>query len=51
LPVLYVSGYTFDMSAKDLESEDNSLFLLKPFRQAAMVQAVRDLLDRVGADS
>ncbi|MFC1512990.1 PAS domain S-box protein [Thermodesulfobacteriota bacterium] len=51
LPVLYVSGYTFDMSTKDLESEDNSLFLQKPFRQAALVQAVRGLLDRVGKDS
>lgn len=51
LPVLYVSGYTFDMSAKDLESEDNSMFLQKPFRQAALMQAVRALLDRVGTDA
>ena len=51
LPVLYVSGYTFEMSTKDLESKDNSLFLQKPFRQAALVQAVRKLLDRVGTDT
>ncbi len=48
LPVIYVSGYTFDMSAKDLESDGNAIFVQKPYRQAAIVQAVRDLLDRKG---
>ncbi|MDH4321145.1 MAG: PAS domain S-box protein [Desulfobulbaceae bacterium] len=51
LPVLYVSGYTFEMSAKDLENDGNSMFLQKPFRQVVLLQAVRNLLDRSGNDS
>ncbi len=46
LPVLYISGHTFDMSAKELARDSNSVFMQKPFRQGALVRAVRELLDR-----
>ncbi|MHC4429554.1 MAG: hybrid sensor histidine kinase/response regulator [Planctomycetota bacterium] len=46
LPVLFVSGYTFDaMSAGELSGEP---FLQKPFTPAALVDSVRKLLSRSG---
>ncbi|MDH5297660.1 MAG: PAS domain S-box protein, partial [Desulfobulbaceae bacterium] len=50
LPVIYISGHTFDMAAKDLESGGNSAFVQKPFRQATIAGEARRLLDGGGKE-
>jgi CheY-like chemotaxis protein len=47
LQVLYVSGYTDNIIAKQGVLEDDSAFLEKPFRPDTLVRKVREILDRV----
>jgi two-component system cell cycle sensor histidine kinase/response regulator CckA len=48
LPVLYMSGYTDDVLEAQELSEEATTFLRKPFGNAELAGAVRELLDRRG---
>jgi CheY-like chemotaxis protein len=45
VPVLYMSGYTDDVLGADELSQEATAFLRKPFSNADLVGAVRDMLD------
>jgi two-component system, cell cycle sensor histidine kinase and response regulator CckA len=47
LPVIFMSGYSEDPVVRNVESDD-SIFLAKPFTAAALVEKVRQTLDRLG---
>jgi len=45
LPVLYMSGYTDDVLSAHELSQDATAFLRKPFGNAELIAATRELLD------
>ena len=46
LKVLYMSGYSPEKAAGDLELDESTQFIQKPFRNNDLLLKVRDLLDR-----
>ena len=44
LPLVYVSGYTFEFAQKDWGLPSNAVFLQKPFRPDRLANVVRDSL-------
>ena len=48
LKVIFTSGYSPEMVARDAALQDGSNFLQKPYRPQKLAQVVRDCLDRPG---
>ena len=46
LPILYITGYSFDIAMEELAGEENANYLQKPFHMDHFTATVRNLLDQ-----
>jgi two-component system cell cycle sensor histidine kinase/response regulator CckA len=49
LPIVYMSGYSYDVAGEDFVLKDGVNYLPKPFDLASLARIVRSMLDRDGA--
>lgn len=49
LPILFMSGHSFDVTRKELTEKEYVLFIQKPFRPRDLAVMIREMLDRFAA--